>query len=94
MAVNKDDVLHIAELSKLSLTENEIEKFTGDINTILNYMEKLNGIDTENVEPLLYPVEVNAVLREDILIPSIDRETALKNSANKNEEYFIVPKII
>ncbi len=94
MAVTKKDVEYIADLARLKFNEDELEKFTGQLNEILSYVEKLNELDTSNVEPLSHPVAGSNVFREDIVKPSIDREEALKNAPDKNELFFKVPKVI
>lgn len=94
MAVTKKDVEYIADLARLKFNDEELEKFTEQLNEILSYVEKLNELDTSKVEPLSHPVEGNNVFREDIVKPSIDREEALKNAPDKNELFFKVPKVI
>ncbi|HKI79662.1 MAG TPA: Asp-tRNA(Asn)/Glu-tRNA(Gln) amidotransferase subunit GatC [Ignavibacteriaceae bacterium] len=94
MAVTKKDVEHIAELAKLKLNEEEIEKYTLQLNDILNYVDKLNELDTSNVEPLSYPVEGKNVFREDVIKTSLDREEALRNAPDRSELFFKVPKVI
>ena len=94
MAVTKKDVEKIAELAHLKFSEAELESFTPQMNEILNYMEKLNELDTENVEPLSHPVEQTNVFREDELKNSITTEEALKNAPAKDEHHFKVPKVI
>jgi aspartyl-tRNA(Asn)/glutamyl-tRNA(Gln) amidotransferase subunit C len=94
MAVTKKDVEKIAELAKLKFSEQELESFTPQMNEILAYMDKLNELDTENVEPLSHPVEQTNVFREDEMKPSITTEEALKNAPEKDERYFKVPKVI
>lgn len=94
MSVTRKDVEYIASLSKLKFEENELDNFTHQLNDILAYVEKLNELDTENVEPLSHPVENKNVFREDELKPSISTEGALKNSPSKTEEFFRVPKVI
>ena len=94
MAVTKKDVEKIAELAQLKFSEQELESFTHQMNEILAYMDKLNELDTENVEPLSHPVEQTNVFREDELKPSITTEDALKNAPAKDEHYFKVPKVI
>ena len=94
MSVTRKDVEHIAELARLKFKDEELESFTGQLNEILAYMEQLNELDTENVEPLLHPVEGSNVFREDITKPSTDREEALKNAPQRDEEFFKVPKVI
>jgi len=94
MPVSKEIVRHIAKLSKLSLTDFEEEKFTLELNKILEYMEKLNSIKTDNIEPMSYPVDGFNVFREDEIVNSIDREAALKNAPQRTDEFFKVPKIL
>lgn len=94
MQVNIETVRYIAKLSKLKLNKEEEEKFTRELNAILNYVDKLNSIDTSNIEPLSYPIEGINVFREDIKKDSVDRESAFKNSPSHTEEYFKVPKIL
>jgi aspartyl-tRNA(Asn)/glutamyl-tRNA(Gln) amidotransferase subunit C len=94
MPVTKKDVEKIADLAQLKFSEQELESFTPQMNEILAYMDKLNELDTENVEPLSHPVEQTNVFREDELKPSITTEDALKNAPAKDEHYFKVPKVI
>jgi aspartyl-tRNA(Asn)/glutamyl-tRNA(Gln) amidotransferase subunit C len=94
MSVTRKDVEHIAELARLTFNDTELESFTHQLNQILDYMEKLNELDTENVEPLSHPVEGNNVFRGDELKPSVPTEEALKNAPDKDEQFFKVPKVI
>lgn len=94
MSVTKKDVEHIAELAQLNFKEEELESFTHQLNEILSYVDKLNELNTENVEPLSHPVENINVFRNDELKPSITTEDALKNAPDKTDEFFKVPKVI
>jgi len=94
MAVTKKDVEYIAELAKLTFKDEELEKFTEHLNQILTYVEKLNELDTTNVEPLSHPVEGSNAFREDVVKPSLDREEALRNAPDRSELFFKVPKVI
>jgi aspartyl-tRNA(Asn)/glutamyl-tRNA(Gln) amidotransferase subunit C len=94
MSVTRKDVEHIAELARLKFKDEELESFTVQLNEILAYMEQLNELDTENVEPLSHPVEGSNVFRDDEAKSSIDREEALKNAPQRNDEFFRVPKVI
>lgn len=94
MSVTRKEVEHIAELARLELNESELEEYTVQLNKILEYVEKLNELNTEDVQPLSHPVEAVNVFREDILKPSIDREDALRNAPSKDDEFFKVPKVI
>lgn len=94
MAVTKDDVKKIAALARLKFSDDELDKFTMQFNEILSYVDTLNEINTENIEPLNHPVDNENVLRKDILTPGISREDALKNAPETDGEFFIVPRII
>lgn len=94
MAVTKTDVEYIASLAKLNFSDEEIVKLTDELNEVLNYMDKLNELDTGSVEPLSHPVENTNVFREDKLKVSTPTEKALENAPESNEEYFLVPKVI
>jgi aspartyl-tRNA(Asn)/glutamyl-tRNA(Gln) amidotransferase subunit C len=94
MKITKELVLHIAELAHLKLKEDEIEKFQRDLNQILEYVDKLNELDTENVEPLSHPLPLINVMRDDRLKESVERDKALKNAPDATEEFFKVPKVI
>lgn len=94
MAVTIKNVEHIAKLAKLEFDEDEKSKFTEQFNEILAFMEKLNGLDTSQIEPLSHVIELQNVFRDDVVKPSIPAEEALKNAPAKTEKFFKVPKVI
>ncbi|NTV45546.1 MAG: Asp-tRNA(Asn)/Glu-tRNA(Gln) amidotransferase subunit GatC [Chlorobiales bacterium] len=94
MSVTKQDVEYIANLARLSFKEEEKEKMTKELNTILHYIEKLNELDTSKVEPLINMNERINVLRPDEVVPSISNSDALKNAPNSQDRFFKVPKVI
>jgi aspartyl-tRNA(Asn)/glutamyl-tRNA(Gln) amidotransferase subunit C len=94
VSVTTKDVEHIAELARLKFSKEELQSFTAQLNKILEYMEKLNELNTDNVEQLSHPVEGYNVFREDELKPSVSREEALKNAPDSTDEFFKVPKVI
>ena len=94
MSVTKVDVKKIAELARLEFSDSELENYTVEMNKILGYMEKLNELDTSNVEPLSHPIENSNVFRDDQIKKSTDREEALKNAPDNTSEHFKVPKVI
>lgn len=94
MAVTMKDVEHVAKLARLEFSQEEIEKFTRQFNEILKHMEKLNELDTSNVEPLSHVIELNNVFREDKVQPSYPQEEMLKNAPSRTEKFFKVPKVI
>ena len=94
MAVTIKDVEYIADLARLKFSKEELENFTKQLNQILEYMDKLNELDTSNVEPLSHPVEGTNVFRDDKVEESISREEALKNAPDSDDVFFKVPKVI
>ena len=94
MSVSKKDVEKIAQLAKLKFNDQELDSFTDDMNRILSYVDKLNELDTESVEPLSHPNEGSNVFRDDELKKSISTDEALKISPDRNDKFFKVPKVI
>jgi aspartyl-tRNA(Asn)/glutamyl-tRNA(Gln) amidotransferase subunit C len=94
MAITIKDVEHIAKLAKLEFTDAEKEKFTHQLNQILEYMEQMNKLDTSRVEPLSHVIELSNVFRVDEVKQGVSTEEALKNAPSKTEEFFKVPKVI
>jgi aspartyl-tRNA(Asn)/glutamyl-tRNA(Gln) amidotransferase subunit C len=94
MSVTLTDVEHIAKLARLEFSPDEMEKFTHQMNDILAYIDKLNELDTSNVEPLSHVIELNNVFRDDEVRPSLPAEEALKNAPTRTDTMFKVPKVI
>ncbi len=94
MPISKKDVLHVADLARLALTDEEIDLYTGQIQRILSYVEKLSELDTKGAEPTTYTAPPSTALREDKAVPSIPREDALRNAPEEERGCFKVPKII
>ena len=94
MSVTLNDLEKIAQLARLKLKDEEKEKFLGQLNQILEYVEKLNELNTEGIEPLSHSMDLINVMREDIEKPSLPREKALENAPSKDEEFFRVPKVV
>jgi aspartyl-tRNA(Asn)/glutamyl-tRNA(Gln) amidotransferase subunit C len=95
MKIDKETVDKIAHLARLEF-ENESKKqdMIKDMNNMLGFIDKLNELDTSNVEPLIYMSEEVNVLREDVVKPEITQDEALKNAPKKDSDYFKVPKVI
>ena len=94
MKVEIGEVEHVAHLARLKLSEDEKELFTGQLNAILEYMEKLNELDTGAIEPTFHVVSHQNVMREDEVKESQPQEAALDNAPDKAQGCFRVPKII
>jgi aspartyl-tRNA(Asn)/glutamyl-tRNA(Gln) amidotransferase subunit C len=92
--LSKEEIEHIAILARLSLTEEEKELFGAQLSSILDYMEKLNELDTEHIEPTSHVLSISNVMREDAPRDSIPREDALANAPDRTDKFYRVPKII
>lgn len=92
--ITHDDVLHIARLSRLSLSETETATYGDQLNAIIAYVEQLNNLDTGAVEPTSHVIPLQNVTREDSVRPSLPREEALRNAPDATERFYRVPKII
>ena len=94
MKVSPEEVRHIAKLARLELSDTEVETFSSQLGDILDYMDKLNEVDTTNVEPLSHVHDQVNRLREDKAEPSLTREEALKNAPDTDGTFFKVPRVI
>lgn len=94
MKISKEMVKHIAMLSRLEFQENEIELYGEQLSRILDYVDKLNEVNTEGVEPTSHVLSLDNVFREDIVKASLSREEALRNAPDSTDKFFRVPKII
>lgn len=94
MMITKKDVEHVALLARLELSEVEKEKFTEQLNAILEYADALKKLDTTNVQPTAHPLPINNVFREDAARPSITNGEALSNAPEQEDGFFKVPKIV
>lgn len=90
----KISVEHIAKLARLSVSEEEKELFSPQLNSILSYMEKLNELDTKDVGPTSHVLSLSNVMRDDMPGDSIPREEALMNAPDHTDKFYRVPKII
>ena len=81
-------------LAKLNFDESSMESMKSDMQKILGFVDKLNEINTEGIDPLIYLNEENNVMRKDEVSESINQKEALKNSPEKDSDYFKVPKVI
>ncbi|MCD6407834.1 Asp-tRNA(Asn)/Glu-tRNA(Gln) amidotransferase subunit GatC, partial [bacterium] len=90
----REDVEYLGKLARIELSEEEKEKLENDLEKILEYISKLNEVNTENVPPTYHVLPVKNVFREDKVKESFPREELLKNAPDRTEEFFKVPKII
>lgn len=92
--ITREDVLKAAELARLALTDKETELYTGQMQRILGYVEKLSELDTTGVEPTAWTAVEEGVMREDRVVASLPREEALENAPVTERGCFKVPQII
>jgi aspartyl-tRNA(Asn)/glutamyl-tRNA(Gln) amidotransferase subunit C len=94
MKISRQEVEHVALLARLRLSGEEMEQFTGQFNAILTYMEKLNELDTEDVDPTSHVIDVGNVVREDRALESIPVEEVLANAPDAAGGFLKVPRIL
>jgi aspartyl-tRNA(Asn)/glutamyl-tRNA(Gln) amidotransferase subunit C len=94
MALSREEVLHVAELARLSLRPEEVELFTRQLNDILAYVQKLAELDTTGVAPLAHVIPLVNAFREDVVREGLSLEAALKNAPAREEGSFLVPRVI
>ena len=87
-------VKHISKLARISIEDEKAKKLAGDLNSIFDFIEKLNKINTDKVEPLTSIAETTLKLRSDEVKSENIRDQILKNSPDKNKDFFVVPKVI
>lgn len=92
--ISEEAVRHIALLSRLEFTDDEIHKFAAELNSILGYAEKLRELDTEGIEPTSHALRMKNVFREDEVRPSLSKEQTLANAPEVEAGHFKVPQII
>ena len=94
MSIDKDKIKHTAKLARISLDENKIDNLSKDLSNIFKFIEKLNKANTDNVKPLSSILDRSLRSREDNVNDGNIRDQILENAPNKNEDFFIVPKVI
>ena len=94
MTIDLKTVKHISKLARISVDEQKANKLAGDLNSIFSFIEKLNELKTENVEPLTSIAETTLRYREDKIKSENIREKILKNSPEDNKDFFVVPKVV
>jgi len=92
--ITRVEVEQVARLARLELTEDEKERMTAQLDAILGYVDKLNALDTSQVEPTTTVIPMVSVMRRDVVRPSLDREEALANAPDRADAFFRVPRII
>ncbi|MDA9759235.1 Asp-tRNA(Asn)/Glu-tRNA(Gln) amidotransferase subunit GatC [Candidatus Pelagibacter sp.] len=94
MSIDLKTIKHISKLSRISVDEKRAEKLADDLNSIFEFIEKLNELKTDDVKPLTSIAETTLKFRSDEIKSKNIREQIIKNSPEDNEDYFVVPKVI
>ena len=94
MKITNDEVLHVASLARLKLSEEEAKRLETDMAGIIEFADKLNELDTKGVVPTAHAIPMQNAFRADEVKPSFDRREILKNAPDFDEEGFIVPKVV
>jgi len=94
MTIDLKTIKHISKLSRILVDDEKAKKLAGDMNTIFDFIEKLNELNTDNVEPLNSVAETTLKLRSDEIKSGNIREQVLKNSPDENEDFFVVPRVV
>jgi aspartyl-tRNA(Asn)/glutamyl-tRNA(Gln) amidotransferase subunit C len=94
MKISCEGISYITKLARLKLTKIEQERLTKDMTNILEFVDKINQLDTEGVTPTSHAVHINNVFRDDIIEESYDKEKILANAPEKENDFFKVPKIV
>ncbi len=94
MKISKEDVAKVAELARLDFKDEEVERFTEQLGNILEYIEKLNELDTDNVEPTSHVLDISTPLREDKVFKTLTTEEVLQNAPESEDDFFVVPQVI
>jgi len=94
MKLSREEVLHIARLARIALTEEEITRLSGQLSNLLEHFEVLQEVNTDNVPPTAQPNDLRSVMREDTVIPSLSPDDVLANAPRQEEGYFRVRAVL
>ena len=94
MTINLKTIKHISKLSRISVDDAKADKLDGDLNSIFDFIEKLNELNTDTVEPLTSVAETTLKLRADEVKSENIRDQILKNSPEENEDFFVVRRVV
>jgi len=94
MSIDKDTVKHISKLARISLDENKVESLSKDLTSIMKFIENLNKLNTDKTAPLTSIINASLKSRKDEVKDGKIRDQILKNSPEKNDEFFVVPKVL
>ncbi|MDP3937948.1 MAG: Asp-tRNA(Asn)/Glu-tRNA(Gln) amidotransferase subunit GatC [Deltaproteobacteria bacterium] len=92
--ITREEVLHVANLARLALSEDEVDRYARQLDDILTYADKLNELDTAGAEPMAHVIPLETAFREDRTTPSLEVDESLSNAPDRSGNFFKVPKII
>jgi aspartyl-tRNA(Asn)/glutamyl-tRNA(Gln) amidotransferase subunit C len=94
MSIDKETIKHISKLARISLDDKKIDNLSKDLSSIIKFIEKLSKLNTDDIKPLTSIIEASLKFRKDEILDGKIRDQILKNSPEKNEEFFVVPKVV
>lgn len=94
MPISEADVRHVATLARLALTDEQVGKLTGELGSILGHIDELAKLDLAGVAPTAHPLEMTNSVREDVLVPGLSRDDALRNAPEAADGAFAIPRIV
>lgn len=92
--ISRDEVAHLAKLSRLALSEDEFKQYAGQIDDIVAHVSAVQQVDTEGVDPMSHPHSITTPMREDVLVPTLTAEEALDQAPAVEDQRFVVPQIL
>ncbi len=94
MSISREEVKHVAYLARLEFSEEELDIYANQLANILNYVAKLNELDTSKIEPTYHALQLTNVFKEDKVKPSFPVEEILSNAPEREKDFFVVPRVI
>ncbi len=94
MSIDKETIKHISKLARISLDDKKIDNLSKDLSSIIKFIEKLNKLNTDDNKPLTSIIDASLRFRKDEILEGKIREQILKNSPEKTDEFFVVPKVV
>lgn len=92
--ISRDEVAHLAKLSRLALSDDELKKFAGQIDEIVANVSAVQQVDAEGVEPMSHPHSITTSMREDVVVPTLTADQALDQAPAVEDDRFVVPQIL
>jgi len=92
--INEEEIKKVSELARIKLSEEEVKEFAKDLQEIFENFEKIDEVDTANIEIMLHPIEIKNIFREDEPVESEEEKDLLSNTINKEKGFFKGPKIL